>query len=181
MDARGTNDPTDLEDAGDTGDAGDGAGAVGDDDPHVDAGLRASTPPDGYVVVGTWVLEDTTQISGLRAEIQRAVALGADPQPVLGRVARDMVLVASELATNALRHGIPPTIVRLLREDGTFLLDVADHDLGSTPYVAGERPAGHGGFGLQIARRLALDVGWYSSERTKHVWALFPARETVTT
>jgi anti-sigma regulatory factor (Ser/Thr protein kinase) len=86
-----------------------------------------------------------------------------------------MQLVASELATNAFRHGRPPTLVRLLRQRDTYLLDVADHDLNSTPRIAGAREPGHGGFGLQIARRLAQDVAWYRSDVTKHVWAQFPA------
>jgi two-component sensor histidine kinase len=87
-----------------------------------------------------------------------------------------MVLVASELATNALRHGTPPTAVRLLRRRDTYLLDVADKDVDAQPYVAAGRPPGHGGFGLQIARRIAVDVGWYTAGATKHVWATFPAQ-----
>jgi hypothetical protein len=31
-----------------------------------------------------------------------------------------------------------------------------------------------GGLGLQLARRLALDVGWYVDGVVKHVWAEFP-------
>jgi serine/threonine-protein kinase RsbW len=64
--------------------------------------------------------------------------------------------------------------VQLLRRDDTYLLDVADHDLSTTPYLAGARAPGQGGFGLQIARRLAVDVGWYAGDLTKHVWARFP-------
>ena len=120
-------------------------------------------------------MRSVRELSDLRAQILAEVTPdGAAPVVDLGSVAHHMVLVASELATNALCHGIPPTTVRLLRDRGTYVLDVVDHDLGTTPYVAGSRPPGHGGFGLQIARRVAVDVGWYATADTKHVWAQFP-------
>ncbi len=144
------------------------------DEDGTDEGLRASRPPRGFVVVRTWVVQTTAQLSALRADLQRELSAGPGPLQELHTVARDMVLVASELATNALRHGIPPTVVELLRERDTYLLDVADHDLSTQPHLAGTRAPGNGGFGLQIARRLALDVGWYTTDVTKHVWARFP-------
>ena len=144
-----------------------------------DGGLRTSRPPASFRHVRTWVVDSTQQLAGLRTALIRELT-GTDSSPLsLDTVAHAMVLVASELATNALRHGIPPTIVRLLQDGRTLLLDVADHDLSTKPYVAGERPPGHGGFGLQIARRLAVEVGWYATETTKHVWARFPAPGTV--
>jgi serine/threonine-protein kinase RsbW len=142
-----------------------------------DDGLVSSAPPSRYTVVRTWTLDSASQLTSMRAEILREItSVGGVPQDELGPVAHHMVLVASELATNALEHGKPPTIVRLLGDGSTYLLDVADHDLNSTPYVAGARIPGNGGFGLQIARRLSIDVGWYTAEATKHVWAMFPAQ-----
>ena len=143
-----------------------------------DEGLASSRPPASFRPVHTWVVDSVRGLSELRAQILAAVTpRGQTPALELDSVAHHMVLVASELATNALRHGIPPTIVQLLRDDRTYLLDVADHDLGTTPYVAGSRPPGQGGFGLQISRRLAGDVGWYATSTTKHVWARFPVPE----
>lgn len=142
-----------------------------------DGGLPTSRPPEGAEVVRTWVLDASEHLTTLRGELRQELAHGLEPQPELNRVAHAMVLVASELATNALRHGIPPTVVRLLRLGPTLLLDVADHDLSTEPYVAQDRAPGHGGFGLQIARRLAVDVGWYASDTTKHVWAQFAGAE----
>ena len=147
------------------------------DDRSTDGGLPTSTPPARFALEREWVIETPRELSELRAGIGRAVASDGEPPEELDATAHTMVLVASELATNALRHGIPPTVVRLLRSEGTYLLDVADHDLGTTPYVAGARPPGEGGFGLQIARRLALEVGWYTSGSTKHVWATFPVAD----
>ena len=34
---------------------------------------------------------------------------------------------------------------------------------------------GTGGLGLQLTREFAVDVGWYISDVTKHVWAGFPS------
>ncbi|WNB85854.1 ATP-binding protein [Cellulomonas sp. ATA003] len=147
------------------------------DERRADEGLVTARPPAGFTLVRQWRLDTTPQLAGLRASLKSELAEGTRPEPELDPVAHDMVLVASELATNALRHGIPPTIVRLLRSVGTYLLDVADHDLSSTPHIAGPRAPGEGGYGLQIARRVAVDVGWYTTDATKHVWALFPARE----
>ena len=85
-----------------------------------------------------------------------------------------IVLVATELASNALRHGRPPAVVRLLKGDDQFFLEVADRDLASVPKLAEAHPAVGGGRGLHIARSLSLEVCWYATEHFKHVWASFP-------
>lgn len=140
---------------------------------EVDDGLRTAPPPDGFEHVRTWTLDTTAELSKLRHELSGAT--GGDPAQ-LDPVGERMVLIASELATNALRHGIPPTIVTLSRREHLLLLDVADHDVRSVPAIAGERAVGMGGFGLQIARRLSQTVGWYADETTKHVWAVLEAQ-----
>jgi serine/threonine-protein kinase RsbW len=85
-----------------------------------------------------------------------------------------VVLVATELATNGIRHGRPPTVIRLLCTDDEFVLDVADDDLDNLPELVDARPADAGGRGLLIARSFSLDVGWYATGSTKHIWASFP-------
>jgi two-component sensor histidine kinase len=92
----------------------------------------------------------------------------------LGDLFDRMAVVATELATNALRHGLPPTVVRLLRDEDRLILDVADHDLGAAPKVEPDRPLGDGGLGMQLAQTFAIDLGWYATDATKHVWASFP-------
>jgi two-component sensor histidine kinase len=136
-----------------------------------DGGLRTLRPPAGFQPVRSWVLDAPTQLHGLRAGLQQEVETRSGAHVDVEGVARDLVLVASELATNAIRHGRPPTIVELLQHETRFLLTVADHDLTSEPRLAGSRPVGEGGFGLQIARRLSIDVGWYRTETLKVVWA----------
>lgn len=145
--------------------------------PESDAGLASSAPPDRFVPVRTWSLDSVTDLARVRRELlDEVTAAHAAPQLTLGRVPENMVLVASELATNALQHGLPPTVLSLHTDGRDYLLDVCDSDLESIPMLAGERPVGAGGFGLLIARRLSQDVGWYTAESTKHVWAIFPAQ-----
>jgi serine/threonine-protein kinase RsbW len=135
-------------------------------------GLTSTRPPEAFQLVRGWVLGSTEELSALRMGILRElVAESGDPATVLDDVADNMVLIATELATNAIQYGLPPTEVSLLHTDHVYLLDIADH---GTNGAAEERPPGEGGFGLRIAQRLALDVGWYDEGDTKHVWAVLP-------
>ena len=137
--------------------------------------LLAAHPPTTFTLERAWVLDSLEQLSPLRTAILAAVAGDAGPAAALHEVGEDMVLIASELAANALKYAYPPTVVRLLRDRDAYLLDVEDHAPGAEPYVAVGRPDGHGGLGLQIARRLARDVGWYANGSEKHVWAVLPS------
>lgn len=141
---------------------------------ETDQGLRSSRPPARYEVVRQWTLASTSELTTVRRELREA--LTADGEAVsrnLADVPEKMILVASELASNALEHGRPPTIVSLRFDGDRYLLDVADHDLDSTPVLAGRRSPGAGGFGLMIARRLGQEVGWYTTGTTKHIWVTF--------
>ncbi|WP_199721592.1 ATP-binding protein [Cellulomonas rhizosphaerae] len=144
-----------------------------DDGASLDGGLRTSRPPASFVPVHRWVIDSLGELSALRHALQDQINTRdhAATDRDLGQVAQDLVLVASELATNAIRHGRPPTIVQLLQDGPRFLLTVADRDLGSEPRIAGDRPPGEGGFGLQIARRLSREVGWYRTDAVKVIWA----------
>jgi serine/threonine-protein kinase RsbW len=135
---------------------------------------NASRPP-AAIDVQHWVLGSPTELSGLRKSLFRA--LYGEPMPAGGQldeVPEKMVVVATELATNALVHGSPPTHVYLRRTAHTFVLDVADEDPGSVPQRAGPRPPGAGGLGLHIVEELVGDLGWYADVTTKHVWVEFP-------
>ncbi len=93
-----------------------------------------------------WVVDTVAQLHDLREGVRREINARAvqHPDRRLDRVAHDLVLVASELATNGIRHGRPPTIVELLQDGARFLLTVADHDLSSEPRIVGDRPPGQG-------------------------------------
>ncbi|MEU5786289.1 ATP-binding protein [Micromonospora purpureochromogenes] len=139
------------------------------------AQLRTSPPSPQATELRRWQLSSAADLRGLRASLHQALTgeeLLAGEE--LDEVPELMVLVATELATNALRHGIPPTIVRLLVAEDRFILEVADHDLSTIPELVDTRPMGAGGRGLQIAEAVSLDVGWYATDRTKNIWAAFP-------
>jgi serine/threonine-protein kinase RsbW len=104
------------------------------------------------------------------------MALTCEPLPeggFLDEVPEKMAVIATELATNALAHARPPTVVQLRRTDDAFILDVADEDPDAFPDLTEDRPLGAGGLGLQLVRDFALDFGWYVDGRAKHVWARF--------
>lgn len=144
------------------------------DVPATDAGLPLSRPPETFRPVQEWSLDSLDELSSVRSELAARLRTGeAAPDAGLGTTPEKVVLVASELATNALEHGRPPTIVRLATDDTLWLLEVADHDRGTVPVYAGERIPGAGGLGLHLARTLSLDVGWYSTATTKNIWVTF--------
>jgi hypothetical protein len=140
--------------------------------------LPPSRPPSECVELRQWTLGEPSELSDLRRSLHHELSDdggfgGTFGGAELDDVPEKVVLVASELAANALRHGLPPTVVRLLRAGRGFILDVVDHDPTVEPHPAEEDARDEGGRGLQIARRLALDVGWYATPSTKHVWARF--------
>ncbi|OJF15506.1 ATP-binding protein [Couchioplanes caeruleus] len=136
--------------------------------------ISAQSPPR-TIEIQRWVLDSPTQLRTLRASLHKAITgqVLAEGE-ALDEVPEKVVLVATELATNALRHGLPPTIVRLGRAGDRFVLDVADHSPDAPPEYQAGRPLGHGGLGLQFAKQFSLEIGWYVEDDTKHVWAEFP-------
>src|SRR5919112_274545 len=98
--------------------------------------LNVSMPPP-MTEICRWVLEIPAQLRQLRAALY-GVTTGR-PYPTDARfedVPEQLVLVATEFVTNALRHGLPPTIVRLGRVGDQYVLDVADHDPTRAPVYA---------------------------------------------
>jgi signal transduction histidine kinase len=98
---------------------------------------------------------DRAGLYALRAAVAaHASSLGAAP----ARVAH-MVIVASELASNAIQHGGGRGRLRLWRADSTLRCEVSDTGPGiAEPDRAGllpPRPLAPGGRGLWIVRRLA--------------------------
>lgn len=139
--------------------------------------LRISPPPPDAVQLDLWTLTTSKELQDLRAGLRLAISKHSGaPEVPLDDIPERMVLVATELATNGIRHGRPPTEVRLLRADSEFVLDVADHDLTSIPELADVRPLGAGGHGLRLAQTFSLEVGWYANDTTKHIWATFPVK-----
>ncbi len=132
-------------------------------------------------VVGTWTVRSVEEVSAVRAALASqlpcdcAAAHSGATDDTLSGIQR-IILVASELVSNALLHAGGPATVRLLCDGRSALLDVVDRSPDMPPVVATDRALGQGGFGLHLARRAAHTVGWYStSSGEKHVWARFTA------
>src|SRR3954468_14175041 len=128
----------------------------------------ASRPDHVGTPVQCWVLDDATQLSNLRASLY--AALVGEPMPeggVLDEIPEKMALVATELATNALKHARPPTEVRLHRTEDVFVLYVIDHDLDDLPVARQASTSTPGGLGLRLAGDIAGDLGWYVEDHTK--------------
>jgi hypothetical protein len=138
--------------------------------------LRASRPPVTVAEVRVWTLDSFAQLRHLRESLHEAIVGGPEQAgEAVEELLEKVAVVATELATNALRHALPPTVVRLLRSADQYVLDVADHEVAAAPVPDPGRPFGDGGLGLLFATRLSLDTGWYATPTTKHVWATFPA------
>ncbi|MFD3654772.1 ATP-binding protein [Streptomyces sp. NPDC058620] len=87
----------------------------------------------------------------------------------------DVLLCVSELATNALVHGVPPGrgyLVRLRLEDAGRALSVEVHDSGDGEPAVRE-PAGESGRGLLLVDVLADRWGVRERSPGKVVWCAF--------
>lgn len=88
-------------------------------------------------------------------------------------VADDILLAASELAANAIRHGSPPALLKLGYSAGRVRVTVSNHGGSSDPIVlAVAHDSGHGR-GLAMVQALADEVGWEREGDRLEVWAEF--------
>lgn len=87
----------------------------------------------------------------------------------------DVLLCVSELATNALLHGVPPGRgyrLRMLRYEGTVRVEVHDSG-GGRPRIAGRQPGAEGGRGLLLVAAVADRWGTVPRVPGKVVWCEF--------
>lgn len=144
--------------------------------------MTKSRPPPHTAELRRWSLVRPDDLRSLRRSLEQVLAdLRPTGDEVLADVFERISLVATELATNALQHGLPPTVVRLLRQDDRFVLDVADHDPHHAPVDTAVSLTNQRGRGLPIARAMSLDLGWYPAGDAKHVWASFAVEPEPTT
>lgn len=83
----------------------------------------------------------------------------------------DFVLVVSELISNAIRHGRPPTAYAVSLDAGDLLITVDD---GRPEGPSAPRPptdGAEGGRGLAIVEALSRLWGWLPTVSGKRVWA----------
>jgi len=69
-------------------------------------------------------------------------------------------LVASELAVNAVRHGLPPATMTLRRDGNGVLVEVTNRVGATLPKVGSFDTESDHGRGLAIAARLAEHLDW---------------------
>ena len=87
--------------------------------------------------------------------IRRVVTARAMASGLSRSRAADLALAASEIASNAIIHGRPPTRLRLWEEDGELICEVRDAGDGIKDPLAGRRkprPGASRGRGLWLSR-----------------------------
>ncbi len=145
-------------------------------DPH---GPRptATPPADAGPSLGSWTLTDAQELGALRRSATDALRLAP-----LAEAAQRLLLVLSELATNALKYGSQPVTVSLHAADGGWLLDVRDANWRTPPGHRARDDGRPGGYGLRILDTVTTAWGWYPGphDGVKHVWAVVPAGGTGT-
>ncbi|MBT8207059.1 MAG: SpoIIE family protein phosphatase, partial [Acidimicrobiia bacterium] len=94
----------------------------------------------------------------------------------LGEFLTDAQIVVSELATNAVRHGMPfddgCVAMRIAREDWGVRMEITDARPYSRPVMIDKPPDRDGGRGLDMIDRLSTAWG-FRSARTTTFWAEF--------
>lgn len=89
----------------------------------------------------------------------------------LPHLTRAAVMVGHELVANALRHGMPPAALRLLRRDGAVLIEVGDGSLELPRIAEIDNETSTSGRGMFIVSRLARSWGVRPLPTGKVVWA----------
>jgi anti-sigma regulatory factor (Ser/Thr protein kinase) len=84
------------------------------------------------------------------------------------------VMALDELASNALRHGRPPTSVELSDQGTSWLIVAVDTAIALLPVPATGRLEGQGGYGMYLIADFALAHGTHVTGDRKRVWAQLP-------
>ncbi|GAA1987158.1 ATP-binding protein [Amycolatopsis minnesotensis] len=108
---------------------------------------------------------DLGELAGIRWWVREVVS-GAFPGVAAGLL-NDVVLVADELATSALRHGEPPFEIALDLSDSGVLVEIGD---GDPDPVAPPSPEG-GGSALAVVAAVSRRWGQRVDQHGKTVWA----------
>ncbi|MCX9193317.1 hypothetical protein C3Y87_18295 [Carbonactinospora thermoautotrophica] len=91
------------------------------------------------------------------------------PEPL----AREVVVVVSELVSNALQHGIIPGELRLREACGQLYVEVRDAN-PTIPHLRPAEPLEEKGRGLRLVEALSQRWGARRTETGKSVWCQFP-------
>jgi anti-sigma regulatory factor (Ser/Thr protein kinase) len=90
----------------------------------------------------------------------------------------DLLVVVSELVTNAVVHGAEPIVVTVVRDGQRVRVEVTDGATDASPHNHRAAPDAETGRGLSVVTRLAVAWGWRASPgRGKTVWAEVPLQQ----
>ncbi|WP_030229108.1 SpoIIE family protein phosphatase [Streptomyces sp. NRRL WC-3626] len=118
-------------------------------------------------VVTTDVPPDPEEVAAARVWAgERLAAWGLD------EIAFITELVVSELVTNAIRYGVPPIELRLIR-DRTLICEVSDAS-STSPHLRRAHAFDEGGRGLLLVAQLTQRWGSRQTDRGKTIWAEQP-------
>jgi len=119
-------------------------------------------------VTQEWLLPgDLTAAQAAREHVIDALA----PDGLADEVVDDLVLIASELAANAVRHGSPPALLRLDRSAASIRVTVSNHGDAPDPRILTTEPGAEHGRGLAMVEQMADRVGWERDGDRLDVWA----------
>ncbi|WP_336027606.1 ATP-binding protein [Geodermatophilus sp. FMUSA9-8] len=112
-------------------------------------------------------LATAAQLRTMRAGLREWLpAVTSDPD-----LLDELLLTLDELASNGLRHGLPPVRVSVAPSAGDLLLAVSDAVPECAPEPATGRDPAQGGMGLNLVADLSIACGWDVHDGRKHVWA----------
>ncbi|MCT9003564.1 SpoIIE family protein phosphatase [Streptomyces rhizosphaerihabitans] len=116
-------------------------------------------------LVATWDLPvDPSAVATARARTRRQLT-----EWNLDELLLTTELIVSELATNAVRYGTPPIILRLINGGRTLTFEVSDSSPVS-PHLRHAQTSDEGGRGLFICAELAQNWGVRFSDSGKTIW-----------
>jgi anti-sigma regulatory factor (Ser/Thr protein kinase) len=109
---------------------------------------------------------------GAASVARRGVSAVLDVASLPGELAYDILLVTSELVTNAIEHGGTPVHLELRVSRDRVVLRVHDRGEG-LPCLRKSDPSTERSRGLRLVEALAEKWGYEEQDRGKHVWAEF--------
>jgi anti-sigma regulatory factor (Ser/Thr protein kinase) len=136
---------------------------------EADAPVVKETAPSVWVFAGT---PETPQ------RVRNRLRAWGEHARLGPQVIEHLLLVASELVTNAVRHCGGGVVVRVMLEHDDILLEVSDGDTGEPRRTDHESPLATGGRGLVVVGALAHSWGVGQAGSGKVVWVRMPARVT---
>ncbi|MFF0626761.1 ATP-binding protein [Streptomyces sp. NPDC004296] len=129
--------------------------------------VRQDAPPSAGVVIAVSLAAEPSLVPDVRHSLRAVVLMWGSLE-----LADQLELLASELVSNAVRHGGGDDVTVLLKvQGGSALLEVTDHS-GTEPIPRSAGADDEGGRGLALVGLLADVWGWYPAPRgRKTVWA----------